>query len=193
MPTPLTSSAVTSVNFVNVNTIDSLLTGKRWVNPLISYSFPNRESWWSTDESLGYGAQLGIGEPWQIETDWLTSNDQVNFERALQQWANVANVAFTKIIETANEVGDIRVAYTKADELTLAWSYLPGSSVRSRRYLGEYFRIIECPRLEPWHDFFLKRYCMKLATHWALNILFIIRINPILQHCQHRLIASSTH
>lgn len=132
MPTPLTSSAVTSVNFVNVNTIDSLLTGKRWVNPLISYSFPNRESWWSTDESLGYGAQLGIGEPWQIETDWLTSNDQVNFERALQQWANVANIAFTKIIETANEVGDIRVAYTKdSDELTLAWSYLPGSSVRS--------------------------------------------------------------
>ncbi|GKS69112.1 peptidase M10 serralysin C terminal [Nitrosomonas sp. PY1] len=132
MPTPLTSSDVTSVNFTSINTIDSLLAGKRWVNPSISYSFPDRESWWSTDENFGYGAQSGTGEPWQIETTWLTSNDQVNFERALQQWANVANVTFNKIIETANEVGDIRVAYTKdPDELTLAWSYLPGSSVRS--------------------------------------------------------------
>lgn len=132
MPTPLISGAVTSVNSANINTIDSLLAGKRWVSSSISFSFPDRESWWSTNENLGYGAQSGTGEPWQIETDWLTSNDQVNFKYALQQWANVANISFTQILETADNVGDIRVAYAKdPDELTLAWSYLPGSSVRS--------------------------------------------------------------
>ncbi len=132
MPTPLVSSPVTSVNPANINSIDSLVGGKRWLNATISYSFPDRNSWWSTDEQIGYGAQTSDGEPWQSETTWLTSKDQVNFEYALQQWANVANITFTRIFESENAVGDIRAAYTKdPSELTLAWSYLPGSSVRA--------------------------------------------------------------
>lgn len=132
MPTPLVSSPVTSVNPANINSIDSLVGGKRWLNATISYSFPDRNSWWSTDEQIGYAAQTGDGEPWQSETDWLTNRDQLNFEQALQQWANVANISFTRIFESANAVGDIRAAYTKdPSQLTLAWSYLPSSSVRA--------------------------------------------------------------
>lgn len=132
MPTPLASSSTTFVNPANINSIDALVGGRRWFSSTISYSFPDRNSWWSTDERIGYGAQTGDGEPWQSEADWLTSKDQVNFEHALQQWANVANITFARIFESENAVGDIRVAYTKdPSELTLAWSYLPGTNVRA--------------------------------------------------------------
>lgn len=134
MTTPYISSSVTDINPANVNVIDSLLGDLRWASSTISYSFPasNNPLFWSTDSELGYGTQFDDGEPWNSAAKSLTSKDQSNFELALQQWANVANLNFTKITETPNEVGDIRAAYSEdPDEFTLAWSYLPGSSVRS--------------------------------------------------------------
>lgn len=134
MTTPYVSSSVTDINPANINVIDSLLGDLRWAGATISYSFPasNSPLYWSTDPSRGYGAPFGDGEPWNSAAKSLTSRDQSNFELALQQWANVANVNFTKITETPNEVGDIRAAYSEdPDEFTLAWSYLPGSSVRA--------------------------------------------------------------
>ena len=134
MTTPFISSSVTNIDLANVNEIDSLLGDLRWTNSTISYSFPTSNSplFWSTQPELGYGLQFGDGEPWSSAAKPLTSRDQSNFERALQQWANVANVTFIKVTETTNEVGDIRVAYSEdPDESILAWSYLPGFSVRA--------------------------------------------------------------
>ncbi len=134
MTTPYVSSSVTSINPANINTINSLLGDLRWTSSTISYSFPTSKdiTFWSTDYPSGYGSPFGDGEPWNIAATALTSRDQINFEQALQQWANVANLNFTKVTETTNEVGDIRAAYSKdPDEFTLAWSYLPGYSVRA--------------------------------------------------------------
>ncbi|MEK6686712.1 MAG: M10 family metallopeptidase [Pseudomonadota bacterium] len=134
MTTPFVSSSITFNDPANVNTIDSLLGGSRWAGSTISYSFPasNSALFWSTQSGPGYGSPFGDGEPWNSAFTPLTSADQINFEKALQQWANVANLNFTKVTETSNEVGDIRAAYTKdPDDLTLAWSYLPSSSVKS--------------------------------------------------------------
>lgn len=134
MPTPFISSSVTDVDASNINEIDSLLGDLRWSSSTISYSFPasNSPAFWSTQPGIGYGPQFGDDEPWHSAAKSLTSKDQNNFELALQQWANVANLNFTKITETPNEVGDIRAAYSEdPDEFTLAWSYLPGFSVRA--------------------------------------------------------------
>ncbi|MBP6057353.1 MAG: M10 family metallopeptidase [Nitrosomonas sp.] len=134
MTTPFISSSVTNINPANANRIDSLLGDLRWTTATIAYSFPASSSplFWSMDPGLGYGTQFDDGEPWNSAAKPLTSRDQNNFELALQQWANVANLNFKKITETPNEVGDIRVAYSgDPDEFTLAWSYLPGFSVRS--------------------------------------------------------------
>ena len=134
MTTPFVSSSVTHIDPANVNAIDSLLGGTRWTSSTISYSFPTSNSplFWSTNSVLGYGPQSGDGEPWNSAAAPLSSTDKINFERALQQWANVANLNFVWVTETTNEVGDVRAAYTAdPDELTLAWSYLPGSSVRA--------------------------------------------------------------
>ncbi|SFE35000.1 M10 family metallopeptidase [Nitrosomonas sp. Nm166] len=134
MPTPFVSSSVTDIHPANVNTIDALLSDLRWTNPAISYSFPTSNSplFWSTQPGSGYGSPFGDGEPWSSATTALTTNDQINFERALQQWANVANLSFIKVTETSNEVGDIRAMYSvDPDEFTLAWSYLPGFSAQA--------------------------------------------------------------
>lgn len=134
MTTPFVSSNVIAIHPANINTIDSLLSDLRWESVTISYSFPtsNNPLFWSTQPGAGYGSQFGNGEPWSSAATVLTSKDQVNFEQALQRWANVANLNFVKITETPNEVGDIRAAYSEdPDEFTLAWSYLPGYSVRA--------------------------------------------------------------
>lgn len=134
MTTPYLSSDPIPVAPADSNTIDSLLGGTRWAGSTITYSFPfsNDPAYWSTDTWTGYGLPGGDGEPWESSVAPLTDSDKVNFEKALQQWANVANVSFSPITETTSNVGDIRAAYTgDPDTGTLAWSYLPGYSVRS--------------------------------------------------------------
>ncbi|HQV88809.1 MAG TPA: M10 family metallopeptidase [Nitrosomonas sp.] len=134
MATPYVSSSVTYIDSAHINTIDALLGGSRWTNSTITYSFPISKdvAYWSTDFASGYGVPWGDGEPWNQAAVPLTSKDQINFELALQRWANVANLNFVKVTETPQEVGDIRAAYTEdPDEATLAWSYLPGQTVRS--------------------------------------------------------------
>jgi len=134
MTTPFTSSSIIFTDPANDNQIDSLLNGTRWTSSTISYSFPasNNPLFWSTLSGSGYGSQFGDGEPWNSAAKPLTSADQSNFDKALQQWANVANLNFIKVSETPSAVGDIRVAYTEdPDETTLAWSYLPSNSVKA--------------------------------------------------------------
>jgi len=134
MTTPFVSSSVTAAQTANHITIDALLGDWRWTNPAISYSFPTSNSplLWSTLLGSGYGPQSGDGEPWHSAAKSLTANDQINFELALQKWANVASISFTKLNEATNEVGDIRAAYSEdPDEFILAWTYLPGFSVRA--------------------------------------------------------------
>ncbi|WP_292992678.1 M10 family metallopeptidase [Nitrosomonas sp.] len=134
MATPFTSSSVIFTDPANDNQIDSLLSGTRWTNSTISYSFPtsNNPLFWSTLSGSGYGSQFGDGEPWNSTAKPLNNADQGYFENALQQWANVANLNFIKVAETPSDVGDIRTAYTEdPDESTLAWSYLPSNSPKS--------------------------------------------------------------
>lgn len=134
MTTPYVSSNVIDTLPANVNTIDSLLSESHWASSTIAYSFPisNDPLLWSTQSGSGYGPPFGDGEPWSSAAQPLTSQDQVNFDLALQKWAVVANLNFVKVTESLNQVGDIRVAYSEdPDEFTLAWSYLPGRSVRS--------------------------------------------------------------
>lgn len=133
MPAPFFSSSITYTDPSDDNTVDALLGGSHWTSSTITYSFPasNDALFWSTLAS-GYGSLFGDGEPWNSAAKPLTSSDQANFVKALQQWANVANLNFAPVTETPGEVGDIRAAYTEdPNETTLAWSYLPSSSPRA--------------------------------------------------------------
>ena len=129
MPSPFFSSSITNTKLTHDNSIDSLAGGTRWLSSTITYSFPasNSSLYWSSLAS-GYGSRFGDGEPWRSDFTTLTTLDQAAFVKALQQWANVANLNFVPVVETPSAVGDIRAAYTSdPDELTLAWAYLPST------------------------------------------------------------------
>ncbi|UJP05406.1 MAG: M10 family metallopeptidase [Nitrosomonas sp.] len=130
MPSPFESSITHTTDTTGDVSINALLGGTRWNNSIIQYSFPHNGNalFWSSFFN-DYGSTTSNGEPWDSGFKPLTNSDQVNFQKALQQWANVADIEFVQVSETANEVGDIRAAYTSdPNRLTLAWTYLPSDS-----------------------------------------------------------------
>ncbi len=130
MPSPTSWSNTTRVNLTGIQTIDALLSGRRWENPTLTYSFPEVDSFWSTSATRGYGPSNGGEEPWHPGYEPLYSTDRTSFHAALQQWANIANLQFFQLTETPTNVGDIRAAYTSSYILdnVQAWSYEPNDA-----------------------------------------------------------------
>lgn len=130
MPSPQSWSRVTQSSFSASSDVNALLSGAHWANSKIAYSFPEANSTWSTSHFLGYGPSFSNAEPWHTDYQPLLESDREHFKNALQKWANVANIDFTEIKETAHNVGDIRAAYTGNDHSinAQAWAYLPANS-----------------------------------------------------------------
>ena len=128
MPSPFSFSEISFVDFTDSSSVNSLILGFRWKNPNITYSFPGKDASWLADSFLGYGPGE---EPWSPSYTPLSSSNQSDFNSALQQWENVADIEFDFIEETSNSVGDIRAAYTEIIELddAEAWAYLPAHGV----------------------------------------------------------------
>lgn len=125
MPTPTTSSDISFVKLSGTTHLDALITGgERWEDSLITYSFPDDDSVWSTDFSTGYGPSVLGEEPWSVFYSPISASDQDYFIEALHQWENVADLQFKFVTESTTEVGDIRIAYTHSNFLDAqAWTY----------------------------------------------------------------------
>jgi serralysin len=125
MPTPATSSEIITRDLTGQITLDALIAGgERWASPLITYSFPGQNSIWSTSSFTGYGSSVFGGEPWSSSFSSISASDQTNFVAALQQWQNVADLQFENVVESATNVGDIRIAYTHSNDFSAqAWTY----------------------------------------------------------------------
>ncbi len=122
-PTPFDSNPVTEFRRVSGDyRIDSLVrpTGSRkWGGPLgtgaiITYSFPTAESNWVDpyeNRAHPYGDFVrNLGEPESIS--FITEEEKVYVRDAFDAWEAVANIQFFEIIETATQVGAIRIART---------------------------------------------------------------------------------
>ena len=77
------------VSLTGTNAIDSLLSGERWKDQNISYSFPVAGSTFLLDYS---SAQ----EPW-TNFSALTDNMRAGVRQALSLWSNVANIGFSEV------------------------------------------------------------------------------------------------
>lgn len=109
------------------NVIDSLLWGTKWgsgavgTSVALTYSFPPSTSWWIND--------YGDGEPWE-GAGTLSSMERLAAANALQAWADVANITFSKITETTSSTtscGEIRFAWTPSSDDEQAHAYGPSS------------------------------------------------------------------
>ena len=135
MPSPTSSSSAVPMRMSGLRNIDALLGDTRWANTTLSYSFPEVGASWSTSVFGGYGPVSGDGEPWRSAFEPLSGpgagDDRASFVSALRQWANVADLTFVQVADTATSVGDIRAAYTAPEfqsTTTVAWAYYPGDA-----------------------------------------------------------------
>ncbi len=105
---------------------DSLLWFQKWAQPAgqplnLSFSFPyaSGPAMWPTT--------YGHGEP--TAASGLNGIQQAAVRGALQAWANVANISFQEVAETASQAGDLRFTFTNAIPTSAAgWAYLPSPS-----------------------------------------------------------------
>ncbi len=128
MTSPTTSMQVTDVTGSGTNTIDALIGGTKWGaeqggEANVSYSFPYTTSvsatWipnYSTDDEPNFASAYSF-----------TTTQQTSAQGALQQWANIAKLTFSKITETSASVGDIRFAFTATPAISSfwGWGYFP--------------------------------------------------------------------
>lgn len=124
MPTPFLSSDIKFIDTPGLGLADSIISDVRWTENLISYSFPDYDALWSFHPLMGYGPGE---EPWSPAYTPISPSNRIDFEQALQQWENVADIQFILTDETQDNVGDIRIAYTEISDLddAEAWTYLP--------------------------------------------------------------------
>ena len=132
MPSPDTSSSTTTFSLSGYLNIDALLNPDHqiWSNsttPIttLTYSFPwsgGTDAYWQPDYST-------YQEP-QAAVHFGLNATQISATRnALQAWANVANITFTQVPDTATNVGDFRFAFSSAvDSNTWGYSYYPSNT-----------------------------------------------------------------
>ena len=117
MVLPSGSGPTTRVYDTGDARIDALLVGGKWGGAVgtgakVTYSFPDADSVWG-----GRGREAA--DP---EFEGFTAPQQEVFERALAAYAEVADLEFVRVAETADNVGDIRVAFTGY------WDPAPGAA-----------------------------------------------------------------
>lgn len=128
-PTPDTSSSVSEFTpNSGAQTIDTLLLGSKWGGVIgsaatIFYSFPSSRfnGLWSQDP-----AEYGYSTAEYHTLVGLNTAQQSAAVSALNAWASVANITFTKVTETTSAVGDIRIGFTSGgtmDADTYAYTY----------------------------------------------------------------------
>ncbi|NEO36602.1 MAG: matrixin family metalloprotease [Moorea sp. SIOASIH] len=125
MATPTSKGQVSKIKFSGIHHIDSLLGNNKWggstgkgVN--LTYSFGEWSSFYKTN--------YGDGQPWSGFSP-LTSTQKNAAENALNAWSEVANINFTKVIDSKKVAGDIRFA--KSSKPNTAWAYFPYASTEA--------------------------------------------------------------
>ncbi|MEI8187118.1 MAG: DUF4214 domain-containing protein [Chlorobiaceae bacterium] len=145
MPSPNTSSATTSFNLSGTTNIDALLNGYKGIHTKwggsvgtgtdLTFSFPwtgNANAVWAstyTDAGKTLPGYSDLNEQTAITHYGLNATQITATQNALQSWSNVANVTFTKVDDTATNVGDFRFGVSSGVG-TEAWGhcYYPDSN-----------------------------------------------------------------
>ena len=127
MATPTSPGVVVSYGLSGQNHIDSLLWGTKWgtggagSGVSLTYSFGTAQSVYRS----GYAnnePNTGFGE--------LNAAQKAATHSSIALWAEVANITFTEVTDSAGVAGDLRYARSDAPSPT-AWAYLPGPYTES--------------------------------------------------------------
>ncbi len=126
MASPYSYVPIREVPLTGNTPVDSLLWPYKYEQspgkPLnLSFSFP-----YSNGSQAVWYNDYGVKSELSFQPSALNATQQTAARNALQEWANVANITFTEVADTAANVGDIRFAFTGADRnISSAWAYFP--------------------------------------------------------------------
>ena len=123
MPSPTSSSSATTVSLTYSQNIDALLSRYKWggavgTGAILSYSFPWASGGNATFSGYNGSDYSSLNENTATSHYGLNATQQASAIAALQSWANVANINFQGVADTATNVGDIRFAWTSATTTT---------------------------------------------------------------------------
>lgn len=135
MSLPTVSRSTSSVFSTGSLNINALLCGEKWggvagTGIQLTYSFP-----WATSDTAVFFGKNGIGDYSLLNEHRATyhygldSTEQAAVRGVIQSWSSVANITLSEITETTSNVGDIRIAFTSAEngEDVWGWGYYPDS------------------------------------------------------------------
>jgi Ca2+-binding RTX toxin-like protein len=123
------TSSIQTVSYYDVSDVgDSpaswLLGGVKWGDTVgagvnLTYSFGNANS---SYDDYSYGSEPDVGY------EEMSAAEKANALAAMKSYANVAEIVFTQVADTATSAGDIRWANTTLDPGSYAWAAFPGSN-----------------------------------------------------------------
>ena len=134
MPSPTSSSSTSIVGQSTSLSTNALISGDKWggvtgTGVTLTYSFP-----WTSSGTATFFGPNGTGNYSTLNEQnasfrfGLSTTEQAAARSALQSWANVANIAFSEVADTASNVGDIRLAWTSAPNQNFwGWAAYPSS------------------------------------------------------------------
>ena len=139
MSTPSSTLPVITVPLTGIPLVDALLSGVKWGSSLytgitLTYSFP-----WTSGNSTFTGrnssGSYSSADEQNATSHYALSAEQQQAARlAMQAWSNVANINFVEVADNSSSAGDIRVAWTSAEDKTSSgskawgWAYEPSST-----------------------------------------------------------------
>ncbi len=146
MPSPTGFSETTQKDFsyLGENNIRALLSGSKWGTGIgnaftLTYSFP----WTTRSDGMASWEEGYVNtdltnfnlsnEPYRAASNNLNATQQNLVKDALSKWANVANVKFNFVPETATppQVGDLRFAFTSTDGNEGGHAYLTSTTAKA--------------------------------------------------------------
>src|SRR5687768_4172426 len=102
MPSPDGHSPYSTVGYSGDSAADALVSGYKWgggagTGVALTYSFPDDDSSWS---NVSYSSH---SQPYRGFAP-LSSSEQADFASALDAWADVSRVSFSRVNEGSNSV-----------------------------------------------------------------------------------------
>lgn len=137
MTSPTSSLNTSNIGLSTSPNINALIEGEKWGGGVgtgiaLTYSFP-----WTDSATATFSGPQGIGDYSSLNEQnasyrfGLNAVQQEAAIKALQSWANVANITFSKVTDTSSNVGDIRFAWTSVTRNAWGWTYCPDSTYPS--------------------------------------------------------------
>jgi serralysin len=136
MGNPMAFSPASTVDLSGSYLVDALLSGTKWggtpgTGTALTYSFPLAQGVTPVFNDSLLNPYSQLEEPGSA-IHAFTPGEQASTSNALAKWADVANVSFTQVADTATSVGILRFSFSSVPKQdSWGWAYYPSEDANA--------------------------------------------------------------